>query len=154
MWYIKVELLRTKQLPSYITYTGMDRVPKLKADIQKQASLVYSNLYRKDDKVNKFFMADTGRSHLDGKVGVISSYDAIKCCYVAQVCKTSQWDSAVSMERSFSPENMEPYTWVRTATYSPSAACDSYQINLENHSLCLCQAQLQPSHSGHVYFLR
>ena len=69
---IKVELLRTKQLPSYITYTNMDRIPKLKADIQKQASLVYSNLYRKDDKVNQFFMADTGSSYLDGKVGMIS----------------------------------------------------------------------------------
>ena len=59
----------------------MDRIPKLKADIQKQASLVYSNLYRKDDKVNKFFMADTGSNYLDGKVGRISSYDAIRCCH-------------------------------------------------------------------------
>ena len=133
VWYIKVELLRTKQLPNYITYADMDRVPKLKADIQKQASLVYSNVYRKDDKVNKFFMADTGRNYLDGKVGMISSYDAIRCCYVAHVCKTSQWDSSVLMELSVSPENMEPYTRVRTATYSPSAACDSCQINLENH---------------------
>ena len=89
-WYIKVELLRTEQLPSYITYANMDRIPKLKADIQKQASLVYSNLYRKDDKVNQFFMADTGSSYLDGKVGRIRSYDAIRCCYVAHVCKTSQ----------------------------------------------------------------
>ena len=68
LWYIKVELLRTKQLPSYITYTNMDRIPKLKADIQKQASRVYSNMYRKNDKVNNFFMADTGSSYLDGKV--------------------------------------------------------------------------------------
>ena len=133
VWYIKVELLRCKQLPNYITYTNMDSVPKLKADIQKQASLVYSNLYRKDDKVNKFFMVDTGRNDLDGKVGMISSYDAIRCCYVAHVCKTSQWDSSVLMELSVSPENMEPYTRVRTATYCPTAACDLCQINLENH---------------------
>ena len=132
-WYIKVELLRTEQLPGYITYANMDRIPKLKADIQKQASLVYSNLYRKDDKVNQFFMADTGSSYLDGKVGRIRSYDAIRCCYVAHVCKTSQWDSSVLMELSVSPQNMEPYTWVRTHIYSPSAACDSCQINLENH---------------------
>ena len=45
VWYIKVELLRCKQLPSYITYTNMDLVPKIKADIQKQAFLVYSNIY-------------------------------------------------------------------------------------------------------------
>ena len=85
VWYIKIELLRCKQLPSYITYTNMDLVPKLKADIQKQVSLVYSNIYRKDDKVNKFFMVDTKRNDLDGKVGMISSYDAIRCCYVAHV---------------------------------------------------------------------
>ena len=133
VWYIKVELLSTKQLPSYITYTDMDLVPKLKADIQKQVSLVYSNLYRKDNKVNKCFMADTGRNDLDGKVGMISSYDAIRCCYVAHVFKTSKWDSSVLTELSVSPENMEPYTRVRSATYCPTAACDSCQINLENH---------------------
>ena len=133
VWYIKIELLRCKQLPSYITYTNMDLVPKLKADIQKQASLVYSNIYRKDDKVNKFFMVDTGRNDLDGKVGMISSYDAIRCCYVAHVRKTSQWDSSVLMELSVSPENMEPHTKVRTSTYCPTAVCDSCQIKLENH---------------------
>ena len=78
-------------------------------------------------------MVDTGRNDLDGKVGMISSYDAIRCCYVAHVCKTSQWDSDVLMELYVSPENMEPYTRVRTSTYRPTAACDSCQINLENH---------------------
>ena len=64
---------------------------------------------------------------------MISSYDAIRCCYVAHVCKTSQWDSSVLMELSVSPENMEPYTRVRTSTYHPNAVCDSCQIKLENH---------------------
>jgi len=73
-WYIGVELLRTKQLPQYITYTGIGRVPCLRADIQKQAARVYTNLFRKDDIVNKFYVADTGENHLDGKVGVITSY--------------------------------------------------------------------------------
>ncbi len=54
-WYVMAVLLRTKQLPQYITYMGIDRVPRLKVDIQKQASNVYRNLYRKDDIVNKFF---------------------------------------------------------------------------------------------------
>ena len=111
----------------------MDLVPKLKADIQKQASLVYSNIYRKDDKVNKFFMVNTGRNDLDGKVGMITSYDAIRCCYVAHVQKTSQWVSSVLMELSVSPENMEPYIRVRTLTYCPTAVCDLCQIKLETH---------------------
>ena len=60
-WYIGVELLRTKQLPQYITYTGIGRVPCLRADIQKQAARVYTNIFRKDDIVNKFYVADTGQ---------------------------------------------------------------------------------------------
>ena len=67
-WYIKVELFRTKQLPQYITYTGIDRVPRLKLEIQKRATNVYENLYRKCDNVNRFFIADTGQNHLNERV--------------------------------------------------------------------------------------
>ena len=133
VWYIKVELLRTKQLPHYITYAGIDRVPALKADIHKQASFVYSNVYRKDNTVNKFFIADTGRSNLDGKVGSISSYDTNKCCYIVQVCNNNHRNSIVSTELSLLPENMEPSSWAKTATNTPSPACDSCQVNIKNH---------------------
>ena len=77
VWYIKVELLRTKQLPHYITYGTIDRAPPLMTDIHKQASFVYSHLYRKDDNASKCVIADTEKN-IDGKVGMISSYDTIK----------------------------------------------------------------------------
>ena len=85
MWYIKVELFRTKQLPPYITYNNIDQIPPLRRDVRQQASCIYSRLYRKNDKASKFFIADTGQKNLDGKVGTISSYDAAKCCYIVQV---------------------------------------------------------------------
>ena len=84
-WYIGIELLRTKQLPQYINHTGINRVPCLRADIQKQAAGVHTNLFRKDDIVNKFYVADTGRKNLDGKVGLITSYGLVKCCFVTRI---------------------------------------------------------------------
>ena len=84
-WYIGVELLRTKQLPPYISHTGINRVPALMADIQKQAASVYTELFRKDDIVNKFNAADTGDKYLDGKVGLITSYHSVKCCFATKI---------------------------------------------------------------------
>ena len=56
VWYITVELIRTKQVPPYLTYSRMHMVPSLKSDIEKQASSVYSTMYRHDDNINKFFL--------------------------------------------------------------------------------------------------
>ena len=80
-WYIGVELLRTKKLPPYISHKGINRVPCLTVDIQKQSAGVYTKLFRKDDIVKKKYVADTGDKHLDGKVGLITSYDFVKCCF-------------------------------------------------------------------------
>ena len=68
VWYIKVELLRTKQLPHYITYGTIDRVPPLMIDIHKQASFVYSHMYRKNDNASKCVIADTGKKTLMEKL--------------------------------------------------------------------------------------
>ena len=132
-WYISVELLRTKQLPQYITYAGIDRVPRLKVDIRKQASSIYTNVYRKDDIVNKFFIADTGQNHLDGKVGVITSYDTVNCRFVAKVRTTRQSTSSESTDIHLSPVNMEPYKRVYTATHLPRPSAETCKITLANH---------------------
>jgi len=132
-WYIKVELLRTKQLPQYITYTGIDRVPRLKGEIQKQATNVYENLYRKGDIVNKFFIADTGQNHLNGRVGMISSYDTVNCRFVVKVGTSNQRTTSESTEMLLPPENMEPYTWFRGARHAPRPSAETYTITLTNH---------------------
>ena len=55
------------------------------ADIQKQAASVYTELFRKDDIVNKFYAVDTGDKYLDGKVGLITSYHSVKCCFATKI---------------------------------------------------------------------
>ena len=92
MWYIKVELLRTKQLPHYITYGRIDKVPPLMTDIHKQASFVYSHLYRKDDNTSKCVIADTGKKNLDEKFSRISSYNTIERCYILQASDNNYWN--------------------------------------------------------------
>ena len=80
-----------------------------------------------------FFIADTGQNHLDGKVGMISSYDTVNCRYVAKVSTTNQWTASGSTEMLLSPENIEPYTWVRTATHVPCPSAETCTITLANH---------------------
>ena len=132
-WYIEVELLRTRQLPQYITYTGIHRVPSLRADIQKQSARVYADIFRTDDTVNKFYVADTGHNHLDGKVGVILSYDTVKCCYFARIGATCHTRDSNIIDISLSPENMDPYRRVYTPTHMPCPSSETCTIRLRNH---------------------
>ena len=129
-WYIGVQLLRTKQLPPYISHTGINRVPALMADIQKQAASVYTELFRKDDIVNKFYVADTGDKYLDGKVGLITSYHSVKCCFATKI------EGAHQMKNSnlfLSTANMEPFKRVYTPTHVPHPSKDTCIIRLGNH---------------------
>lgn len=129
-WYIKVELLRTKQLPSYMTFSCIDRVPGLQAEIKKKASTLYTDLYRKNDTINKFVFSDTGRKHMDGKIGVISSYDASTSQYIAYVSGSSQSDSALT---SVSIEQMEPLSRFRfPSKYRPAASEESCHVVIES----------------------
>ena len=132
-WYIGVELLRTKQLPQYITHTGINRVPCLRADIQKQAAGVYTNFFRKDDIVNKFYVADTGHNHLDGKVGVITLYDLVKCRFVTRIGGAYQTRNSDLIDILLSTENMEPYRRVYTQTHVPRPSAEICTIRLGNH---------------------
>ena len=132
-WYIEVELLRTRQLPQYMTFTGIHRVPCLRADIQKQAARVYTDIFRTNDSVNKFYAADTGHNHLDGKVGVITSYDTVKCCYSARMGATHHTSDSDITDIPLSPENMEPYKRVYTPTHMPCPSLETCTIRLGNH---------------------
>ena len=130
-WYIKVELLRTKQLPSYMTYSCIDRVPALLADIRGKASDVYSELYRRNDNVNRFVFADTGRKHIDGKVGVISSYKSSTCQYLVRVSGSTQSDHGLF---PVSTEHMVPFSPVPVPSkYRPSASEDTCSVVLDSH---------------------
>ena len=94
-------------------------MPRLKLEIQKKATNVYENLYRKGDNVNRFFIADTGQNHLDGSVGMIRSYDTVNCRFVVKIGTSNQTTASESTEMLLSPKNMEPYTWFRGAWHVP-----------------------------------
>lgn len=79
-WYLKMELFRTKQLPSRITTHSFEFCQKLKDDIMKEAAVVYNNVYR-DSKSSEIVLIDTGRSDLDGRHGVIQGYDSVSLTY-------------------------------------------------------------------------
>jgi hypothetical protein len=94
---------------------------------------VYRNLYRKDDIVNKFFITDNGQNHLDGRVGMISSYDTVNCHFVVKVGTSNQRMTSESTEMLLSPENMEPYTWFRGAWHVPHPSAETCTITLAHH---------------------
>ena len=132
-WYIEVELVWTRQLPQYMTYTGIHIVPCLRSDIQKQAARVYTDIFRTDDIMNKFYVADTGHNNLDGEVGVITSYDMMRCCFVTIIGATYHTRDSDFMDIPLSPENMEPYRRVYTPTHMPCPSAETCTIRLGNH---------------------
>ena len=132
-WYIGVELLRTRQLPQYMTHTTLHRVPTLSADIHNQAAKVYTEIFRTDDTANKFYVADTGNHHIDGKVGVILSYDTDRCDYVTRIEGTGNGMNVGGSDRHLLPENMEPYRRVHTPTHMPCPSSETCTIRLQNH---------------------
>ena len=125
--------MRTKQLPEYITHTGIKRFPSLVADIERQASAVYTKLFRKDDIVNKFYVADTGQENLDGKIGLITSYDFAKCCFATRIADAHQMTTSHFTDICLSTANMQPYTRVYTQTHVPHPSAETCTIRLEKH---------------------
>ena len=83
--------------------------------------------------MNKFYVADTGDNHLDGKVGLITSYDFIKCCFRTRIRVAHQMRNSDFIDLSLSTANMEPYTRVDTPTHVPHPSAETCTIKLGNH---------------------
>ena len=84
-WYIQVELIRTKQVPSYLTYTQMQKFPAFQKEVANQASIVYNDMYR-DTQFSQFILCDTRNNQLDGKFGFVDWYDDTKTHCHVEVC--------------------------------------------------------------------
>ena len=125
--------MRTKQLPEYITHTGIKQLPTLVADIERQASAVYTKLFRKDDIANKFYVADTGQENLDGKIGLITSYDFAKRCFATKIADAHQMRTSHFTDICLSTANMQPHTQVYTQTHVPHPSAETCTIRLEKH---------------------
>jgi hypothetical protein len=107
-WYIKVELLRTHQLPPYMTFSQIDRVPALKDDIESQASLVFKSAFGREDKFNMFCVADTCEVKRNGNMGIVTSYDHSTSRFNTKTCPSNVWNSNEVVFTSHAIEFMEP----------------------------------------------
>ena len=135
VWYIKVDLLRTKQLPPYVTFSRIDMIPTLKRDIEQQATKVFADHFRNKRNAIKFHVQDTSHKHLDGKEGVILCYDQRHCRYLTEVSDRNQRTKSGTSQELLSPENMEPCDWERVKRKGqyPSISMDGFPITLSNH---------------------
>jgi len=107
-WYIKVELLRTHQLPPYMTFSQIDRVPALKEEIESQASLVCKSAFGGEDKFNMFCVADTGEVRRNGSIVIVTSYDPSTSRFDTKTCPRNIWNSKEAVCTSHAIAHMEP----------------------------------------------
>jgi len=105
VWYFKIELIRTKQLPEYVTISQIDKIPSLIQDIKKQALLTYNMVFRDCDQ-SKIIILDTGREEIDGKAGMIDCYDPSQSKFKVMVSRRRGWDSEGTLPYLVSSENM------------------------------------------------
>ena len=76
LWFIQMELIRTKQVSTHSTLTQMQKFPTLQRDVAKQASAIYNDMYR-DRKSSQFILCDSGNDQLDGRVGYLDWFDTV-----------------------------------------------------------------------------
>lgn len=134
IWYIKVDLIRTQQLPTYMTFTQIDRVPALKENIESQASKVFRSLFRDEDKFSMFRLADTDIASDNGNIGTVTSYDFINSRFNTRTCPRNIWDSNAAVYQSHATEHMEPLHRCNPNKMSSTTSCtDVIEVTIQNH---------------------
>ena len=106
-WILQMNLMRSGQLPFQYTPITIKRNVHLQRDISQQALIVYNQIYR-DDKCSQFIVADTGNSDLDGRIGVITSYDEQLRCFRTMIRPTRSNNKGSMTNLNVKPEHMEP----------------------------------------------
>ena len=105
VWYIKVELLCTQQLPPYITLSQFHKVPLPNRDIDHREQNVYNAIYYNTEK-NNSVVAGTGSDTIDGRFGTIMLYDAVNCQVDALVSPGSVWKDKNVIPMTVHMQNM------------------------------------------------
>ena len=131
VWYLKMELFRTKKLPSYATPSQLDKLPAFQQEISNKATVVYNTVYR-NVQHGQFVLADTGNDELDGRIGFIDWYDSVNVGYRAVVCPRGCSDQRNGRHMLVRPENMEHMTKIRESQYNQEATQDVCHIGLQN----------------------
>jgi len=131
VWYLKMELFRTKKLPSYATPSQLDKLPAFQQEISNKATVVYNTVYR-NVQHGQFVLADTGNDELDGRIGFVDWYDSVNVGYRAVVCPRGCSDQRNGRHMLVRPENMEHMTKIRESQYNQEATQDVCHIGLQN----------------------
>ena len=130
-WFIQVELIRTKQVPSYLTYTQMQKFPVFQKEIANQASIVYNDMYR-DHEFSKFILCDTRNDQLNGKIGFVDWYDSNKTEFHVLLCH----DGSSSFDRgtpaTAKTEHMESVKKVKLSEYNKKPKRDDCHVEINN----------------------
>ena len=132
VWYFKIELIRTKQLPEYVTISQIDKIPSLIQDIKKQALLTYNMVFRDCDQ-SKIIILDTGREEIDGKAGMIDCYDPSQSKFKVMVSRRRGRDSEGTLPYLVSSENMNHVHEIHECYYNADPKQSSSMVTLADH---------------------
>lgn len=105
-WFIQMEIIRNRLVPSYMTYSQMKKFPLQQGEVLTQAVGVFGRMYR-DLEYSKFVLTDTGKCHLDGRIGYIDWYDTARIGYRALICPLGSSDPREGIHMVVKPEHME-----------------------------------------------
>ena len=122
-WILQMNLMRSGQLPFQYTPITIKRNVHLQRDISQQALIVYNQIYR-DDKCSQFIVADTGNSDLDGRIGVITSYDEQLRCFRTMIRPTRSNNKGSMTNLNVKPEHMEPASKLHWHMYNRTPKAD------------------------------
>ena len=129
VWYIEMELVRTKQIDNKWVLKGLHkRNPKFKTVLQSQAMLVYSDMYR-NESASRFTLVDTN-SGLDGCSGRITHYDLVSQNYRSLVQPKDPKKSGIYMVTR--TPNMEAMNKISLDEYNKSPKREESTIKLSN----------------------
>ncbi len=130
-WYLRMELFRTKQLPSSMTPSLLRLCTSIQKNITNEAQFVYNKIYR-DEKSSKFILADTGKGQMDGRRGEIISYNSISRRYMTVIHPRQASKSIQLQHMSVKIENMEPFTKGRLQMYNRTPKENTCQVSIRN----------------------
>lgn len=126
-----MELIRTKQLPSYLTYTQMQKFPAFQKEVANKASMVYNDMYR-EQGYSQFILCDTGNDQLDGKFGFVDWYDSDKGQYHALMCRNASSSFDGSTSARVNTEHMEVIKKTELFKYNREPKRDECYVGINN----------------------
>jgi hypothetical protein len=110
----------------------IDKIPALRADIQKQALTTYNSVFRNPEQ-SRFVAADTGNKTIDGHRGTILFYDETESKFRVVMSDNSTDEGKQSTPLLLSPENISHLRKIDVCHYNSSPKIMKCSVSLANH---------------------